>query len=69
MLTQSIKEPTEAMFNSRQWILSSFKKDNVQLTAFMTAEYTQSFSASISVSAEGGRSTTPTFCNTVLEVK
>lgn len=45
------------------------KKKKVQLTDFMTVEYRRSFSASCSVSAEGGRSMTPTFCNTVLEVK
>lgn len=44
-------------------------KKKVQLTDFMTGEYKRSFSASCSVNAEGGRSMTPTFCNTVLEVK
>lgn len=48
------------------WILP-FCKKCVQLTEFMTGEYRQSFSASCSVSAEGGRRMTPTFCNTVLK--
>lgn len=49
-----------------RWILPLCKK-YVQLTEFMTGEYRQSFSASCSVSAEGGRRMTPTFCNSALK--